>query len=120
MEREGEPTDKKLKGQYKKTVKNLKEDNDKIKERMDGLDGFLESIGGVITTEECKTLILQKHNSLVQQELMKYLNAEKRRLIAGIEKLWDKYAVPSQQLEIQRQGSLDKLNVFLKELDYLK
>lgn len=120
MEAEGEPTDKKLKGQYKKTIKNLKEDNDKMKERMAGLDAFLEGIGGVITAEECKTLILQKHNSLVQQELMKYLNAEKRRLIAGIEKLWDKYAVPSQQLEIQRQGSLDKLNVFLEELDYLK
>lgn len=120
MEAEGEPTDKKLKGQYKKTIKNLKEDNDKMKERMAGLDAFLEGIGGVITAEECKTLILQKHNSLVQQELMKYLNAEKRRLIAGIEKLWDKYAVPSQQLEIQRQGSLDKLNAFLTELDYLK
>ncbi|MBI5192604.1 MAG: type I restriction-modification system subunit M [Nitrospirae bacterium] len=120
IEAEGEPVDKKLTAAYRKTVKSINEDNNKIKERMTGLDDFLKSIGGVITSEECKTLILQKHNSLVQQELMKYLNAEKRRLIAGIEKLWDKYAVPSQQLEAQRQGSLDKLNVFLKELDYLK
>ena len=120
MEAAGEPADKKQKAAYNKTLKSLAADNSKIEERIAGLDAFLEGIGGVITTEECKTLILQKHNNLIQQELMKYLNAEKRKLIADIEKLWDKYAVPSQQLESQRQGSLDKLNTFLTELDYLK
>ena len=73
---------------------------------MQGLNAFLESIGGIITEEECKTLILQKHNNLVQQELNKYLNAEKRKLIAGLENLWDKYSVSSQELELERTGTL--------------
>lgn len=119
METAGEPEEKKQKTAYKKTLKSLIEDNTKIKLRYDGLDEFLKSIGGVITYEECKTLILQKHNSLIQLELMKYLNAEKRKLISGIEKLWDKYAVPSQTLEEKRQLTLNELNKFLTELKYL-
>jgi type I restriction enzyme M protein len=115
----GEPTSPKEKREYDKTVKNLKADTLKMELKLGGLDAFLESIGGVITASECKTLILQKHNDLVQQELLKYLNAEKRRLVAGLEKLWDKYAVPAQTLETKRGESLDRLNVFLRELKYL-
>jgi type I restriction enzyme M protein len=111
--------DKKEKNKREKTIRNLKLDNSQLEAEIAGLDAFLLSIGGIITTRECKNLILQKHNNLVKQELLKYLNSEKRKLTAGLEKLWDKYAVPSQVLELQRQNSLDKLNVFLKELKYL-
>lgn len=118
MAEQGEPAVKKEKAAYQKTLNALKADTLKMEERLSSLDAFLVSIGGVITTEDCKTLILQKHNNLVQQELLKYLNAEKRKLIAGIEKLWAKYAVPSQTLESNRQNSLNKLNKFLTDLKY--
>lgn len=120
LEAQGEPEAKKDKAAYAKTLKALQADSMKMEKKLKGLDAFLESIGGIITPEECKTLILQKHNSLVQQELLKYLNSEKRGLIAGIEKLWDKYKVTSQQLENNRKDSLDKLNRFLTELKYLR
>lgn len=97
----------------------IENDNNKITERISGLDKFLKSIGGVITSEECKMLILQKHNNLVQQELLKYLNEEKRKLLLGIEKLWSKYAIHSKSLEFERQETLKKLNYFLTELNYL-
>lgn len=116
---QAEPAAQKEKTTYNKTLKALKADSLKMEEKLKGLDAFLESIGGIITPEECKTLILQKHNSLVQQELLKYLNAEKRALIAGIEKLWDKYKVTSHDLENKLQDSLDKLNQFLTDLKYL-
>lgn len=119
FEAQGEPEAKKEKTAYTKTLKALKADFLKMEEYLKGLDAFLESIGGIITPEECKTLILQKHNSLVQQELLKYLNAEKRSLIAGIEKLWDKYKVTSLQLENNRLKSLVSLNKFLTDLNYL-
>ncbi|MFC2084012.1 type I restriction-modification system subunit M [Bacteroidota bacterium] len=119
METAGEPAEKKQKNAYNKTLKSLKEDNIKLEKKLSGLDDYLKSIGGVITPEECKPLIEQKHNDLIQQELMKYLNAEKRKLIAGIEKLWDKYAVPMQTLEADKQKTLIKLNIFLTELKYL-
>lgn len=116
---QAEPAAQKEKTTYNKTLKALKADSLQMEEKLKGLDAFLQSIGGIITPEECKTLILQKHNSLVQQELLKYLNAEKRALIAGIEKLWDKYKVTSHDLENKLQDSLDKLNQFLTDLKYL-
>lgn len=119
LKAEGEPGTPKEKAEYNKTLIALDGDNHKIEKYLQGLDDFLAGIGGVITPEECKTLILQKHNNLVLNELMKYLNAEKRALIAGIEKLWDKYKVTSQGLENKRQASLYKLTQFLTELKYL-
>jgi len=113
------PSDKKELTKHKKDIKKCTDTIAKIQQRMAGLEAFLASIGGMITDEEAKTLILQKHNNLVQQELLKYLNAEKRKLIAGIEKLWDKYAVSAQQLEKERTDTLNELNEFLKELKYL-
>lgn len=110
--------DKEVK-KIEKEIAAIENDNKKISERINGLDKFLKEIGGIITSDECKTLILQKHNKLVQQELLKYLDSEKRKLIAGLEKLWDKYAVHSQVLEMERQQTLKKLNKFLTQLDYL-
>jgi type I restriction enzyme M protein len=113
------PTDKKELEKYNKQIKNLNADLTKMELKLADLDHFLHRIGGVITPAQCKTLILQKHNTLLQQELLKYLNAEKRTLIAGLEKLHTKYATPAQSLEATRQNTLDKLNAFLKELKYL-
>lgn len=114
------PTDKKELTKRNAAIKKCTDTIAKIQEKMAGLEAFLTNIGGVITEEECKTLILQKHHNLVQQELLKYLNAEKRKLIADIEKLWDKYAASSQQLELSRTETLNTLNEFLIELNYLK
>jgi type I restriction enzyme M protein len=113
------PTDKKELTKRKTAIQKCTETIAKVQERMAGLEAFLVSIGGIITDEEARTLILHKHNNLVQQELLKYLNAEKRELIAGIEKLWDKYAVSSQELEMERTETLNELNGFLTELNYL-
>lgn len=114
------PTEKKELTKRNTAIKKCTETIARIQQRMAGLEAFLASIGGIITEEEAKTLILQKHNNLVQQELLKYLNAEKRKLIAGIEKLWDKYVVSAQQLEQERTNTLNELNAFLNELNYLK
>jgi type I restriction enzyme M protein len=115
----GLPTEKKELTKRKTAIKKCTETIAKIQERMAGLEAFLASIGSIITDEEAKNLILQKHNNLVQQELLKYLNTEKRKLIAGIEKLWDKYAVSSEALENERTDILNELNGFLAELNYL-
>lgn len=113
------PEDKKAKTKRNNAIKKCADSIANIQERMKGINDFLLSIGGVITDEEAKDLILQKHNNLVQQELLKYLNAEKRKLIAGIENLWDKYAVSSKELENERTDTLNELNEFLIELNYL-
>lgn len=113
------PSEKKELTKRKTAIKKCVDSISGIQKRMAGLEAFLAGIGGIITDEEAKSLILQKHNNLIQQELLKYLNAEKRKLIAGIEKLWDKYAVSAQQLENDRSETLNELNEFLTELNYL-
>jgi type I restriction enzyme M protein len=64
-------------------------------------------------------LILQKLYDWVSEQLTRYLNGAKRALIALVEKLWDKYAVSSQELEAERSQTLTELNEFLVKLGYL-
>jgi type I restriction enzyme M protein len=77
------------------------------------------AIGGQLTMEEAKELILQKLYDWVREQLTRYLNGSKRSLIALVEKLWDKYAVSSQKLEAEREETLAELNEFLSKLGYL-
>ncbi|MCF8143533.1 MAG: hypothetical protein K9N21_06400 [Deltaproteobacteria bacterium] len=51
-------------------------------------------------------------------ELSRYLNTEKRRLIAVVENLWDKYAVSSRELGAERTETLKALDGFLQSLGY--
>ena len=47
-----------------------------------------------------------------------YLQQHQRTFIAAIENLWDKYAVTTQQILIERDEAATQLNSFLKELGY--
>lgn len=118
VEQQEVPSGKKEKSAYNKKQRNLKADIKTLEFKLKHFDNWLKEVGGQITPEECKTLILQKHNDLVLGELLKYLNSEKRKLIAGLEKMWDKYAVSSKFMEEQREKTLSKLNSFLKDLHY--
>lgn len=113
------PIDKKEKTTYNKKLKSLLADIKTLEFKLKFFDEWLKEVGGQITNGECKELILKKHNNLVQRWLLKYLNAEKRKLIAGVEKLWDKYAVSAKRLERERNNTLNELNIFLTKLNYL-
>jgi type I restriction enzyme M protein len=71
-----------------------------------------------LTEEERKNLILLKFYELVEKQLQKYLNNEKREIIKIIENFWDKYTVPLDSLTTQRNENTNKLNDFLKRLGY--
>ncbi len=83
------------------------------------IDSLLTAIGGQITEEDAKRLILKKLHDIANKELLRYLNAEKRTLIAAVENLWDKYAVSSQALEQQREQTLTVFSQFMSQLKYL-
>lgn len=103
----------------KKQITALNKDKATLEARIASTDALLESIGGQITDEQAKTLILKKLYNTVRTELDRYLNTEKRGLVAGVEKLWDKYAVSSKQMEQDRESTLAQLNEFLTKLGYL-
>jgi type I restriction enzyme M protein len=103
----------------KKTIAKLEKDKAALIARIAATDTLLAAIGGQLTEEEARTLILKKLYDLANTELNRYLNAEKRRLVQAVENLWDKYAVSSRKLESSRAETLNTLNDFLAGLGYL-
>ena len=103
----------------KRKITALNKDKAALKARLAKTDTILSAIGGQLTEDQARELILIKLYDLVAHELDRYLNAEKRHLIALVENLWDKYAVSSRELETQRAITLKTLDGFLKGLGYL-
>lgn len=103
----------------KKKIAALHKDKAALQARLNKTDALLAAIGGPLTEDDARRLILKKLYDLAVGELNRYLNAEKRALIAGVENLWDKYAVSSRELEAQRSETLKTMDGFLKTLGYL-
>ncbi len=91
---------------------------DELSAKKDIVEHLVAAIGEPITETEARNLILQKHHHLIQEQLERYLNREKRELMGLVEKLWDKYAVSRNELEKGRKDVLNKLNEFLTTLNY--
>jgi len=104
----------------KKKLNALQKDHTALEARLAKTDALFSQIGGKLTDEEAKTLILKKLHDLATHELNRYLNAAKRQLIQSVETLWDKYAVSSRALENDRTATLTALDGFLTGLGYLK
>lgn len=104
----------------KKKLNALQKDHAALEARLAKTDALFSQIGGKLTDEEAKTLILKKLHDLATHELNRYLNAAKRQLIQSVETLWDKYAVSSRALETERTETLTALDGFLTGLGYLK
>ncbi len=104
----------------KKKITALNKDKAALQTRLAKTDAILAAIGGQLTEEEARRLILKKLYDLARNELSRYLNAEKRGLIAVVENFWDKYAVSSKELERERAETLKTLDGFLKGLGYLE
>ena len=103
----------------KKKITALEKDKAALNARIAKTDSLLAKIGGQLTEDEAKILILQKLYDLANDELNRYLNAEKRRLVQGVENLWDKYALSIRILESERGKTIKALDSFLKELSYV-
>ena len=66
----------------KKKIAALNKDKAALQARLAKTDAILAAIGGQLTEEEARRLILKKLYDLATSELNRYLNAEKRGLIA--------------------------------------
>ncbi|MGH0680009.1 type I restriction-modification system subunit M [Bacillus luti] len=105
---------KEITKQYNSIVK----DKASLQIKMNGLDQLLDDISGTITIEESKSLILKKHFNLINTQLYRYLNNEKRTLIADIERLYDKYAVSIDDIERKQNQLMLELQSILTTLSY--
>lgn len=90
-----------------------------LEAKLKSLDKLLKDIGGIISDGESQKLILKKHFDIINNQLQRYLNAEKRALIAAYENLFDKYYTSAQAIEVKRNETMSELNNFLTQLNYL-
>ena len=77
-----------------------------------------DAIGGEMITTQARELILKKWQHLIIDRLQQFIDTEKRILIAEYEKLWDKYHLPANTIEQDRNDAMAELNQFLKQLNY--
>ena len=97
----------------KSKINALNKDKAVLEERIAKTDTILEAINGQLTDVEAKHLILKKLYDIASTELERYLNAEKRQLVSGVEKLWASTPSSSRELEHARDDVLKKLHGFL-------
>lgn len=110
---------KKQIAEMSKQYNSLKKDRNIIMTKLEKLDSLLLVIGGMISTEEAQKLILKKHFDIINNQLQRYLNAEKRALIGAYENLFEKYFVSANSIEKDRDKTMKELNDFLTALNYL-
>ena len=104
----------------KKKIDVLNRDKAALEQRIAKIDAVLKTINGQLTDEEAKYLILKKLYDLARTKLERYLNAEMRHLVSGVENLWNKYATSGQKMEQSRVEIVDHLDGFLNGLGYFE
>jgi type I restriction enzyme M protein len=72
------------------------------------------------TEDEAKDLILKRLHDGIREEMDRYLAAERKRVFAVFENLWDKYQVPLVDITCSRDSAVEKLNSFIAQLHYLE
>jgi len=111
----------------KKILKNTKEElegitkkNQKTKEEIKMKKGKVDFQRNSMTEEEAKELLLKKFYEQIEGQLKKYLNSEKKELVNVFENLWDKYKIPLEEINEEKNAKVKKLDEFLKQLGYYK
>jgi len=90
-----------------------------LKEKEKEIEQKIEAKRESFTEKEARELILKKLHDVIAEELHRYLNAEKKRIIGIFEKFWEKYRVSMAEITKERDKVAIRLNDFLKRLDYL-
>ena len=104
----------------KKAINALNKDNTVLEQRLANADATLAAIGGQLTADDAKALILKKLFDVVSAELERYLNAETRAVVGSVVNLWDKYAVSTKEIELYRESALEELQNAISRLGYLQ
>ncbi len=114
----GEPKPGKAEKEALGRRKALVKDIATLKATLARYHNLVHEIGGIITEEQARELILEKHHSEISKCLTRYVQAEERGLFALFENLFTKYAISADALESARQQTLAELQGFLSTLGY--
>lgn len=113
-----ENTKSELKAKAKR-IRVLEKDQSTVQARIVYYQTIERNIGGSITEDECRDLAERKLHDILQDHLEGYFGSERRSLTEYLQKLWDKYSVSAQALEVERQATLVLLENSFKALGYV-
>jgi len=93
-----------------------------LKATIKGIEGkrdeLVQSAREKISTDEARTVIIERLRQLLMNTYRAYLRADQRACIKAIENLWGKYAVTAKTIEAERDAASQQLQAFLVELGY--
>jgi type I restriction enzyme M protein len=81
-------------------------------------DELVQSARIKISTDEARTVIIDRLRQTLMDIYETYLRADQRACIKAIENLWAKYAVTAKEIEAERDEASRELQAFLVELGY--
>lgn len=81
-------------------------------------DELVQSAREKISTDEARTVIIERLRKTLMEIYETYLRADQRACVRAIENLWEKYAVTAKEIETQRDTAARELQAFLVELGY--
>lgn len=101
-------------------IRALNQDKVVLMHRIERTEEVLAAIGGQLSDEKARQVILKKLYDLARVQLSRYVEAEKILLVMGVENLWEKYAVSRHEMESGWQATIHDLEEFLEGLGYLE
>ncbi len=81
-------------------------------------DELVQSARAKISTDEARSVIIERLRQLLMNTYHAYLRADQRACIKAIENLWSKYAVTAKTIEAERDAASQQLQAFMLELGY--
>jgi len=98
-----------------KALKQIRKD---VKEKNEHLVERVKKAISNISEDQAERMVMKKLEDSSSEILNSYLTAQKQRIIAYFENLWDKYGAEVRTLEKERDAYAKELNKYLKELGY--
>jgi type I restriction enzyme M protein len=102
--------------------KTLEDEVKTIRATIKGIEGkrdeLVQSAREKISTDEARTVIIERLRQLLKNTYRAYLRTDQRACIKAIENLWSKYAVTAKTIEAERDAASKQLQAFLVELGY--
>ena len=89
-----------------------------IKSTENKRDELVKSARAKISTDEARTVIIERLRQVLIDTYKAYLRADLRVCIKAIENLWSKYAVTAKEIEAERDAVSKQLKKFWVELGY--
>lgn len=102
-----------------KQYNKLQGEIEKINKKIASYEQIMQEIGGKVTVEESKLLILRKHYGIIAGHLERYTDNAKHDVIKACEHLWDKYFLSANDITNEYKTQMGNLNETLRKLKYI-